>query len=287
MMRRFFIEYRNLVVDGLGRLKRGWVWIVLEFAGVALLIALGLVWTRIPEKHAWQVLLTLLVPAIVVAGFVALQAATVRGLLRPVEPGSGRPLVSLAWGAGTLVIWIAIGWALWALLDKFDDHTFNWAMYLNSKAGDSARVHWASYEHVNRDLEWLEWVLRWVIVTGLLMPLAFTAAWGFRRMPWRRVLRLFIDWRWWPVVLACALVGEAWPQTWFEGDPHGSVQAQVTHVILKLVFAYLLAMVCWIDVMEWAAMLLDPAPPGGFDDREPAPVRLPLPDADQGVGGNA
>ena len=95
--------------------------------------------------------------------------------------------VSLAWGAGTLVLWIVIGWVLWVLLDKFDDSTFDWAMYLNSKLGEHARVHWASYEHLNRDLNWLEWTLRWVIVPGLLMPLASSAAWGLRRLNPRSV----------------------------------------------------------------------------------------------------
>ena len=297
MMRGFLPAYRNLIVDGLARWRRAWMWIVLEIVGVALLVALGLLWTRIPEKHTWQVLLTLVVPLIVAAAFLALQAETVRAFLRR-EAGTAR--VSLAWGAATLLIWIAIGWLLWALLDRFDDHTFNWAMYLNSKASEHARVHWASYQHINRELEWVEWTLRWVIVPGLLVPLAFTSAWGFRRLPWRRVLRLFIDWRWWPVVLACALVAEAWPQTWFEANPHGSVHAQVTRVLLKVVLAYLLAIVCWMDVIAWAAMLLDPAPRTGPDDggepvapiagprnEKQAAVPLPLPDTNQGVGGNA
>ncbi len=295
-----FSSLRSLIVDALGRMKRAWLWIVLQSVGVALLIALGLVWTRIPEKHAWQVSLTLLVPVIAMAAFVVLQACTFRGFLRPA--GEGRRRVALAWGAATLVIWIAIGWLLWALLDKFDDRIIDWAAYLNSKAGAYARVHWASSEHLSRDLQWLEWTLRWVIVPGLLLPLASTAAWGFQRLPGRRVLRLFIDWRWWPAVLACALVGEAWPQTWFETEPHGSVPSQVTRVIVKLVLAYLLAMVCWIKVMAWAAMLIDPAPRGGPgdggepvgvpaiagpDESKHAAVRLPLPDADESVGGNA
>src|SRR5215472_2673682 len=173
MMRRFLFAYRDLVVDGVRRMRHAWIWIVLEFIGVALLIVLGLVWTRIPEKHVWQVLLTLLVPLIVMAAFVALQAGAFRAFLRPVGESSRR--VSLAWGAATLLIWIAIGWLLWALLDRFDDRIVPWADYLNSKAGVYARAHWASYARLSRDLHWVAWILRWVVVPGLLIPLAYTA----------------------------------------------------------------------------------------------------------------
>ncbi len=296
MMSKIFLRLRDMIADWLERVRRAWVWIVLEIVGVALLIALGLVWTRIPEKHWWQVLLTLLVPVVVAAGFVLLQAGTFRGFSRPVadEREQSRRPVSLAWGAGTMVIWLSIGWVLWALLDKFDDSTMDWASYLNSRFGANARAHWASYEHLNRDLNWLGWTLRWVVVPGLLMPLASSATWGLRRLPWRRVLRLFIDWRWWPAVLGCALAGEAWPQTWFSAEPHGSVHEQVTRVIWKLIAAYLLAMVCWVRLLGWTAMLLDDAPARGHDGAEPEPpiesprgAELSLPDTDQGLSGNA
>jgi hypothetical protein len=298
MMRGLLERLRVFIGDWLARLRHAWVWIVLQFAGVALLIALGLLWTRIPDKHVWQVLLTLLMPLMLLAGFVWLQAGTFRGFLHPAR-SEGTPRIAIWWGAATLVIWIAIGWALWFLLDKFDDNTWNWAGYLNSKADPSGRTHWASFENLSRDLEWAAWVLRWVVVPGLLMPLACSAAWGFRRLPWRRVLRLLIEWRWWPAVLGCALAGEAWPQTWFKADPHGTVGEQVTRVVLKVAAAYLLAMVCWVKLIAWTAMLLDdPAPDGGGEAvAEPAiglppgqegeVERLPLPDGGEGVSGNA
>jgi len=302
MMRAVFKRFGNMIRDWLKRVRRAWLWIVLQFAGVALLIALALLWTRIPEKHVWQVLLTLLIPLIVAAAFVVLQAGTFRGFLHPARP-QGTRRIALGWGAATLPIWIAIGWVLWSLLDRFDDHTFQWAVDLSSKASAHARVHWASYEHLNRDLTWAGWTLRWVIVPGLLMPLASSAAWGLRRLPWRRVLRLLIDWRWWPGVLFSALVGEAWPQTWFDADPHGTVHQQVTRVILKVAAAYLLGIWCWVRLLGWTAMLLDdpPSAAGADDGGEPVPepalvaplggkhtsVRLPLPDTDEGIGGNA
>src|SRR5579864_2160201 len=130
MMRTVFKRFGAMIRDWLGRVRRAWMWIVLQFAGLAVLIALGLLWTRIPEKHVWQVLLTLLVPLILMAALVCLQAGTFRGFLRPEQPDGARR-IALGWGAATLAIWIAVGWAIWALLDKFDDNIIDWADYLN------------------------------------------------------------------------------------------------------------------------------------------------------------
>ncbi len=293
MMGQLLRRWRGLMADWLVRVKRAWLWILLQFVGVALLIALGLLWTRIPERSFWQVGLTLLVPLLLAAGFVGLQAGTFRGFLHPAPPAATRR-IALAWGAATLVIWFAAGWILWSMLDKFDDRIWSWSQYLTSKAGPYARAHWASFEHLSRDLHWAAWTLRWVVVPGLLIPLAASAAWGLRRLPWFRVLRLYIDWRWWPAVLASALIGEAWPSTWFEAEPHGSVHQQVTRVILKLVAAYLLAMICWVRLLGWAARLLDDTPPLTESNAgaEPAPgqlagERLPLPDTNPGASGDA
>lgn len=302
MMGGIFKCLHDLIADWWVRIRRAWLWIVLQFVGVALLITLGLLWTRIPERHLWQVGLTLSIPLLVAAGFVGLQAGTFRGFLHSAAPAETRR-IALASGAATLAIWITLGWIFWALLDRFDDSIWSWSEYFTSKAGPYARTHWASFEHLSRDLHWMAWTLRWVIIPGLLIPLSASAAWGLRRLPWLRVLQLFINWRWWPAVLACAFVGEAWPSTWFEAAPHGTVHEQVTHVILKLFAAYLLAMVCWVKLLGWAAMLLDDAPRPKEDDGDGEPVpepiivsppdemqagsRLPLPNGGESAGGNA
>ena len=39
-----------------------WVGLQLQFGLTLVLILLGLAWTRLPDKHWWQVALTLLVP---------------------------------------------------------------------------------------------------------------------------------------------------------------------------------------------------------------------------------
>ena len=295
MTNRFFARTGSLIVGAWKRLVRAWVWVAVEFVGIALLIAVGLVWTRIPEKHAGHVLLTVLMPILIAAGFLLLQAGTIRFLLRrsmdESMPESTR--VALMWGAATLLFWIVLGWLLWSQVDRFDDRIFAWAGYLNSRFGARARSHFATFEHLVVWLGWAAWLLRWVFVPSLLLPLACSARFGLRRIPWKRVVAVWLDWRWWPAVLLLALVGQAWPAAFFEGMPYGTVHAQVWRAIFKVFSAYILAVGCWVMSLVWAATLLaglrsdddglegvpEPAllsPQGGRRES----VRLPSPDAE-------
>ena len=52
------------------KLRRSWIWVVLQFLLTLVLIVAGLAWTRIPEKHWWQVLLTLVVPLLLLVSIV-------------------------------------------------------------------------------------------------------------------------------------------------------------------------------------------------------------------------
>jgi hypothetical protein len=297
MTLRFLTLTRDLLVLGARRLLRARLWAVLQFVGIAVLVAAGLVWTRIPEKNWFEVLLTLLVPLFVAAGFVALQAGFLRSLLR-VGANLAEPIqteVSFALGALTLLLWIAIGWILWNFVDRFDAHTNDWAMYLNSRFDADYRARVLTYEHFSTWLEYAAWLLRWVIVPGLLLPLGCTSLFGLRRAPWRRIARIWIAWRWWPVVLILALIGDVLPKHFFSSDPTGSVQTQISRVILKLIAAYIVSVLCWIFALAWSAALVigvdsipgallpEPAP-------EPKPTDAPplsLDDAGDHLRGNA
>jgi hypothetical protein len=299
---------RRLPAEWLRRLLRARRWIALQFLCLALLLLAGLGWTRIPEKHAWQVILSLLIPLVVAAAFLLLQSGMMRSLLKPFADlqEADSPRVSIAWGAATLLLWIAVAWVAWDILDRFDDKIDLWSGYLNSRSGAGLRATIATEEHIASLLNFIERALRWVIVPGLLVPLASSAAWGLRRFPWERVLRVWLNWRWWPGVLAAALIGVAWPHSFFTALPHGSVSAQVWRVVLKLIATYLLAVASWIALFGWSASLFYAADSSRAGPEEPkdlagvgvrnlppdggknASVRLPLPDeSGHDAGGHA
>jgi hypothetical protein len=232
------------------RLRLGWRWIAAQFGGTLLLLLLGMAWTRLPDKHGWQVALSLLIPVLLVISVLELQAGTMRRL----ADDDGKR-VKLVWGAATLLVWIAMAWAVWALLDWCDDQIPLWAGYLNSRASAHARATLFTYEHIQRWLTILEWILRWVVAPAKIIPYAFASAqWGWR-LPWRRVLRLLWNWRWWLGVVLASLAAVWLPGKFFTGTPGGTVSAQVWHVALKLVAAYLLAVGSWVLLLGWVATL--------------------------------
>ena len=232
------------------RLSQARVWIVLQFVLTLLLILVGLAWTRLPDKHGWQVMLSLLIPFLLIVSALELQAGTVRKLA---DDDGLR--VKLVLGAITLLVWIAIGAAAWWLLDWCDDQIPEWAGYLNSKASAHMRATVFTYSHITTWLGRAEWLLRWIAVPAKVIPFAAASAqWGWR-IPFRRLLRLLWNWQWWLAVALASLVGVWLPGKLFEALPSGSVSAQVWHVGLKLAAAYVLAVGSWVLLLGWFATL--------------------------------
>jgi hypothetical protein len=210
----------------------------------------GLAWTRLPEKHVWEVVLSLLLPLVLAVCVLELQAGTMRKLA---DDDDRR--VKLVWGAVTLVVWVAVGAAFWVFLDWCDDRIPLWAGYLNSKASTGGRATWFTYEHIYSGLGYVEWVLRWIVLPAKLIPYGMASAqWGWR-IPWTRVLRMLWNWRWWLAVVAAAFVVVRLPGRFFVAEPSGTVSAQVWHVGLKLAATYVLAIGCWVLLLAWVATL--------------------------------
>jgi hypothetical protein len=258
-------------MDALRRILKARGWVAAQFWATLLIVLAGVGWTRLPEKHVWQVGLTLLVPLLMLAAALVLQAGTMRGLISEDERR-----VRFAWGALTLLVWIAVAWIAWWLLDWCEEQIPLWASYLNSRVSAAGRARLFTYEHIQLWLTILVWIARWIVVPAKLIPHALASAeWGWR-LPWRKLFRLLLNWRWWTGVAIAALVGMLLPRRFFNGEPHGTVLHQVTAVSVKLAGMYLLAILCWVLLLAWAAVLLA---------RE-NPAKLPLPESVEDAGGN-
>jgi len=278
------------------RLRRSWIWVVLQFVLTLVLIAAGYGWTRIGEKNWWQVLLTLFIPLLLTLSLLELEAGTMRSL----ADDDGKR-VKLVWGAAALLVWVALLMALWTLLDWCDDRIPLWAGYLNSRASADGRATLFTYDHLQLWFTDLEWLLRWVVIPAKMIPYAMASAqWGWR-LPLRSILRLLFNWRWWLGAIAAAFVGVSLPGHFFRALPSGTVSHQVWAVVFKVAGAYLLPVASWVALLAWAAVLLA-QPKQSKDDRDDeanvlapigsAPpradnVKLPLPESGDDVGGNA
>lgn len=290
------IAAMNPLNDLFRRLRSSIGWVAAQFWAGLLLILAGIAWTRLPDKYSWQVIVTLLLPLVLIALALLLHAGTMRKLLNIEERR-----VRFFLGALSLLVWVAIIWVAWALLDWCDDRIPIWAGYLNSKAPAHARATFLTYEHLQNWFTILEWVLRWIVVPAKVIPHAIASAqWGWR-MPWRKLICLLLNWRWWLAAVVAALLAVAWPSHFFTGEPNGTVSHQVWTVILKLAGAYLLAVACWVLLLAWAVVLMTrsehSAEQPGDDALHLVPVgsgplgedsvKLPLPEGGDDVVGNA
>jgi len=237
--------------DLLRRLTLSAGWVAAQCWATLLIILAGIAWTRLPDKYAWQVGITLLVPLVLLAAFLVLEAGAMRKLVHDEQDRAG-----LIHGALTLLVWIAIVGLAWVLLDICDDRTISWSGYLNSRAPVHLRATLFSFVHIQLWITTLIWIFRWIVAPAKVLPHAVASAqWGWR-LPWRKSLRLLLDWRWWIAVAVAALVGVLLPQHFFTAEPSGTVSHQVWAVSIKLAGAYLLAIASWVLVLAWAAVLL-------------------------------
>lgn len=240
----------NLFKDLFHRLRLSWGWVIAQFIGILLLILVGIAWTRLPEKHLWQVALSLLVPLLILASMLWLQAGTMRSL----SDDDGKR-VRPVWGALTLLLWIAVAWITWYVLDWCDDRIPQWAGYLNSQAPAHWRATLFTYAHIVRWFTIVEWVIRWIAMPAKVIPYAVATSQCGLRLPWCRVIHILWNWRWWPVTVIAALVSIWLPGRLFAALPSGTVSAQIWHVSLKLAATYLLVICSWVLMLAWAAVL--------------------------------
>jgi hypothetical protein len=232
------------------RLRQSLRWVAAQFVLTILLILIGIAWMRLPEKHVWQVLLSLLLPLLVAISALELQAGTMRSLAN-----NNGYRVKLIWGALSLLFWIGVAWVCWAVLDWCDDQIPQWAGYLNSQTPAHWRAKFLTFEHLSLWMSYVEWVFRWIIVPAKVIPFAITSAQSGWQVPVRRVLQLLCNWRWWLGVMIVALISELLPAHFYSADPHGTVTVQVWHVSLKLTASYLLAITGWVLLLAWAEVL--------------------------------
>ena len=245
-------------------------WIALQFAGVALIALAGLAWTRLPEKYVWQVALSILLPVLLIAAFLALQAGTMRRL----QPDAA-PRARFVSGALILLAWAVAAWIAWTALDPCDASLPQWASLIHSQLPAAPRAQLLTEDRILSLLTWVAWLVRWVALPAVLLPLAVTSSVSGWRLPWLRVLRVECNWRWRAAVFVAAMLSVALPGHFFAQAPHGTASAQLWTVCLKLAATYAIGLSSWILLLAWSATLVgrQPQPADAALDRQ-ASLRL-------------
>jgi hypothetical protein len=226
---------------------------LLQFLGNIVIFLAFIWWLRLPDAHWWQLLFGLLlivgsaVAALVLHGgtldFFQIAHHGKEGTLGTAFAKALRHLSAIALWA---VIFVFLEW----LVAKLDQYSISLPGYLRSEFPAWLR-RLISEPGLDSIFTGLLWLLRWVIVPGLLLPFAlFCADKGFRGFlvpgGWWRTARSL---GYWVVLLIAALIGVAATQAimgWKLDPRTATLQGEQTSLFLRLLFAYLLGIFAWL-----------------------------------------
>lgn len=237
------------------------VWLV-QVAGNVAILLLYAGWLRLPEAHWWELALNAIVPLLMFVGAVVLHGGTLdyyrraqadrAALLTPALRNALRHVVAI-------VIWLLVFFILWNQLDWLDNRSYGITGVLRSSLPAWLRKH-TTEEGLNDSFGFLIAALRWVVLPGLLLPMALLSAElglrGLKRFrEWGRMLRSL---SYWVVLAVAAIIGVAVTDAlidWKPGQETASLLQEEFSVIVRLLVAYLLALFCWLWVCSMLGRL--------------------------------
>lgn len=225
--------------------KRVWL---LQFLLNPLLFALGVWWLTVPEAHIWQLGLSVVLALVVVVGALWLQAGTLvyfagEPKLAAAFRGVRRTLVPFA-------TWVLVMAVCMCLVESWSDKAYQYASYLRSVLPLALRRH-VTGPQMDSSVELFFWVLFWIIIPGLLLPLGLQMAKrGFRglgKAGWATWGRTVWSRQYWAVLVVLVVIGVCLSQQLIGWVPKvSSVSGQTTSMVLRFLVAWIFATATWV-----------------------------------------
>lgn len=235
---------------------------LLALAGNAALFLLGWAWLYIPDSHTWQLLVSVLLAAAILAGFLALHAS----LIRRLHPPAPNPL----WRSALLLAgWLLLAHILQHLAGLLRRNIETRAGYWNSQLSPHHRAFF-TYERLIDSQNLALETLLWIVIPTLLLPfLVETVARAEVRSaaPWRTALATLHRPQLW-LPMALAYIGGAWlGNRLLAWQPGHSAAGEVTSLAVRSILVYGLAVSLLLLTLAVVAQLLAQTPAR----RNPAP----------------
>ena len=241
--------------DALALSLKNWrLWLV-QFAGNAIIFALFFGWLQVPDAHWWQLLFQALLILMIVAAVLVLHGGTL-AYFESAHADSAAQLLPAFRKAlkhiAALAVCVFLLHIPWALSGHLYNYQTSFPGYLRSEFPAWLR-RMISEPALDSTYIFLLFVLRWVILPGLLLPfLLFCADKGFSgfiafRNWWKTIRSL----AYWIVLIVAAIVG-----VYFVGvvmgwrlDPKTSTfHGEYANFAMRLLLAYLLGLFSWLFV---------------------------------------
>ena len=221
-----------------------------QWAGNAAALLLAFAWLRMPDSHAWQFLLSVILGLAIVAVFLWLHATTFRRLRASVLPVP-TPVQLL-----TLVCIILFWMFLLQPISATRSFEPLLSGYFNSKFSPQMR----SFFTFARLVQWQEYLLdllEWLIA-GLLLPAAMAAvATGKDTRTFRGLSYVYQRWQYWAAVFLCGFAGEGLTSALVQWTPGKGLVGETISVVARLAIAYTADILLWCSVLALTAVYLD------------------------------
>ena len=225
----------------------------LQFVGNVVLFLIFIWFLRTPDAHWWQVLFGFLLLVVTVLGALVLHGGTLDffQIAHEGKQGTiGTAFTKAVRHLPALLLWAVIFFAFQWLVGKLDRYNTSLPGYLRSEFPAWLR-RWISepaFVSLYTDIVWL---LRWVVLPGLLLPFAvFSVDQGFgaflNSRGWRKTVRSLI---YWMVLLVAALIGVALVRVimhWLPDPRTATLQQEQTSLVFRLLLAYILGIFSWL-----------------------------------------
>ncbi|HLW53738.1 MAG TPA: hypothetical protein VKW06_12940 [Candidatus Angelobacter sp.] len=226
---------------------------LLHFVANAVFFLLFIWWLRPHEASGWQLFYSSLVILLTAAATLVLHAGTLDFFqIAHQRKESNMPAAfRRAWRhLPAIAVWALVFFFLQMLLGKLDQYSVTLPGFLRSEFPAWLR-RMISEPRLDSMYSGLLWLLHWLILPALLLPLAlFSADRGFRgliavRDCWRTLRSLV----YWIVLLVAALIGVSATQAimgWKLDPRTATLSAEETSLVFRLLFAYLLRIFSWL-----------------------------------------
>jgi hypothetical protein len=245
-------EEPRLVLTGSFRSGRLWL---LQFLVNPIIAGLFAAWLLIPEAKLWQLAFNVLLAVVIVAAALVLHAGTLnyfrdqfREQTAMVSTAFGRALRHFA----AIAVCAIIFYLVWALVGGLDSYHETLPTYVRSTLPVSVRQH-IPLGLLTGIFDGLVFLLQWVAVPGLLLPLTLLAAdqgfRGFGRAGWNTWKATIASAHYWVILAVAAFLGVYGSDTilgWRPASQSPTFAGETANLAFRLFLAYGLGLFSWM-----------------------------------------
>jgi hypothetical protein len=237
-----------------GSFRSGRLWL-LQFLLNPILAALFAGWLLIPEANLWQLAFNVLLAVVIVGAALLLHAGTLnyfsdqfREQPAAIKTAFGRALRHFA----AIAVCAIVFYLVWFLSSGLAGYRETFPTYVRSVLPASIRGN-IPLGVFTGTFEGLVFLLQWVVVPGVLLPLALVAAdqgfRGFGHAGWKIWKTRIASLHYWLILAVAALLGVYGTNTllgWRPSSESPTFAGETANLVLRMFLAYGLGLLSWM-----------------------------------------